>query len=376
LEENQLLLRKLETGDEIHRRQDSLILTFQDKRKVLSTSHLNGGYREDLMAVWNHNINSGLGLKEDITNSNYQQHMHLVATALGVDPEHSAGLLTAAHMENAAIHSQSYEDLTVTAVVTAGIDYNGGRAGDPASFHERRGEVVMLPQGTINILLYINADLSAETLARALVTCTEAKTAALQELMAGSCYSSGLATGSGTDGTILVANSCSELILFYAGKHSKLGELIGITVKAAVKEALFLETGLSPKSQFSLLKRWKRFGLNSESLWQQYQKSSAGHLERAEFDRRLAQLDQEENLIVHSSLYIHLMDQMSWGLISPQQAENAGKDILSAICTHLKLAGKNQFVFDNKPMEAMESIKPMDTMMNNYVRFLLHIIEQ
>jgi len=376
-----MLLHKLETGDEIHRRQDSLILTFQDKRKVLSTSHLNGGYREDLTAVWNHNINSGLGLKEDITTGNYQEHMRLVATALGLDPKRSAGLLTAARMENAAIHSQTYEDLTVTAAVTAGIDYNGGRVGDPAVFHERRGETVLLPQGTINIILYIDADLAPETMARALVTCTEAKTAALQELLAGSCYSGGIATGSGTDGTILVANSCADLSLFYAGKHSKLGELIGVTVKAAVKEALFLETGLSPQSQFSLLKRWKRFGLNSERLWQAYGKqqchdkqcrnSRARHLDRAEFERRLAELDRQESLIVHSSLYIHLLDQMSWGLISPRQAEKAGKDILAALCTRWGLAGEGLYedpdVFANEPMEAM---------LDNYVRLLLHIIEQ
>ena len=61
--------------------------------------------------------------------------------------------------------------------------------------------------GTINIILYIDGDLAEPLLARALVTCTEAKTAALQELQAGSHYSMGIATGSGTDQTIVVANS-------------------------------------------------------------------------------------------------------------------------------------------------------------------------
>ena len=69
------------------------------------------------------------------------------------------------------------------------------------------------------------------------VTCTEAKTAAIQELLAGSNYSTGLATGSGTDQTIIVANSDSELYFEGAGKHSKMGELIGKTVTKAVKAA-------------------------------------------------------------------------------------------------------------------------------------------
>ena len=42
--------------------------------------------------------------------------------------------------------------------------------------------------GTINILLFFNVDLSRGALARALVTCTEAQTAALQELLAPSRY--------------------------------------------------------------------------------------------------------------------------------------------------------------------------------------------
>ncbi|MCU6396733.1 adenosylcobinamide amidohydrolase, partial [Enterobacter quasiroggenkampii] len=105
---------------------------------------------------------------------------------------------------------------------------------------------------------------------RALVTCTEAKTAALQELMAGSNYSRGIATGSGTDGTIIVCNSKSKIKLTNAGKHSKLGELIGVAVKKAVKEALFLQTGLCAESQHSMLKRVKRFGIDENRILNKY----------------------------------------------------------------------------------------------------------
>jgi len=229
---------------------------------------------------------------------------------------------------------------------------NGGRIGDPAFFHERQGETVTIPAGTINILLYINADLPEETLTRALVTCTEAKTAALQELMAGSCYSRGIATGSGTDGTVIICNSKSDSRLFYAGKHSKLGELIGITVKQAVKEALFLQTGLCPKYQFSLLNRLKRFGINEETLWQEYQKGigvlcqestsragvpnqaesrKPGSLDKQKFLNRLKKIECEEELVVPATLYVHLMDQLDWQLLSPAQAASEGKIIIERL---------------------------------------------
>lgn len=358
-----MLLWTFETGDTVKRYSDSIVVSFKDHRKVLSTSHLNGGYREDLKFVYNHNINSGMGLKQAITSDVYEEHMRLVSTELELDPNISAGLLTAASMENAAIRSEKYDELTVTAIVTAGVVMNGGRVGDPAFFHERQGETVEVKHGTINILLYIDADLPAETMTRAMITCTEAKTAALQELMAGSCYSRGLATGSGTDGVAVISNGISSSRLIYAGKHSKLGELIGRTVKAAVKEALYRETGLSAESQFSMLSRMRRFGVTPETIWQEYQKrmttlqddnpglfdpmnaitgnkKSAGNNcvpDKQEFLETLKNLDREEELVVLASLYAHLMDQVDWQLLSPKLAASEGKNIIHRLEDHFSL---------------------------------------
>ncbi|MFR4384092.1 MAG: hypothetical protein ACLT4X_07455 [Phascolarctobacterium sp.] len=46
-----------------------------------------------------------------------------------------------------------------------------------------------------------------------------------------------------------MANSESPLYLEGAGKHSKLGELIGRTVLKAVKRALAKQSGLTPECQ-------------------------------------------------------------------------------------------------------------------------------
>ena len=182
----------------------------------------------------------------------YTEHMRLLSRRLGLAPDKVTGMVTAADMENVAIESRSYKELTVTAIVTGGIETNGGRVGDPADYYaprEKQGR-----PGTINIILVLDTDLPAGTLARALVTCTEAKTAALQELMAGSNYSTGLATGSGTDQTILVANTDSSLYLEGAGKHAKMGELIGCVVKAAVTRALARQSHLTPVRQHDVFR--------------------------------------------------------------------------------------------------------------------------
>lgn len=101
-----------------------------------------------------------------------------------------------------------------------------------------------------------------------LVTCTEAKSAAIQELCIASCYSRGLATGSGTDGTIVVSNRESLVRITEAGKHCKMGELIGKTVKQAVKEALYRQTGVNAAMQHNALRRLGRFGITISSLWE------------------------------------------------------------------------------------------------------------
>lgn len=66
-----------------------------------------------------------------------------------VDPRTCTGLSTAAHMENAAIECMKYEDFTVTAIVTAGINVNAVRVGDPTTWHERAGTYFEVMSGTI-----------------------------------------------------------------------------------------------------------------------------------------------------------------------------------------------------------------------------------
>lgn len=349
------------SGDIAHKYKKSIVIYFKGKRNVLSTGPNNGGFTTDLSAVFNNDANPGPGMEVRLRANTYREHMDILAEEdLGLDPSSCSGLMTVASMDNAAISTLSYDDFSVTSIATAGVRSNGGRIGDPASWHEKSESSFEdttfsvkstykygrknsaddlsgpdtdenVPVGTINILLYIDANLSKEAMASALVSCTEAKVAAMQELLISSRYSCGIATGTGTDGAIIISNAESPTHLTNAGKHSKLGELIGRTVIASIKEALKLQQGITPQVQHDIIQRMERFGVSEDALWDCY-KEEYRNLIRAEFTDILDRIRTEDILVTYSSLYAHLLDQLSWGLLSFAECRIAASELL-------KLAG-------------------------------------
>ncbi|MDY3869409.1 MAG: adenosylcobinamide amidohydrolase [Pyramidobacter sp.] len=310
-----MILLSFENGDCLRRQGQSVIAEFTGRRRCLSTSPLNGGIAEHLTAVFNHDCLPPDGSWFVMKEATYEEHLRATASSLGLNPDTVSGMITTAQMDSLAIAREEWRGTAVTAAVTAGIDKNGGRAGDRADWHE--GEDCPLG-GTVNIMLFFSADLPPGTLARALVTCTEAKTAALQELLAPSCYSDGLATGSGTDSAILVSDAESPLRLTYAGKHCKLGEMIGCAVIRAVKESLFLQTGLNAERQLNLYARLGRFGVTRELLTDGLDGIAAG---------RLDALARQPRAAVFASLFAHLLDQLKWGMIPLPEARCAAANL-------------------------------------------------
>ena len=348
--QEQMELARLTTGDIAYRYDKSIVLVFSGPRKVLSTSLYNGGYHEDFEAVFNRDMTQGSGMPCESFAPTYVESMKIVAERLGLAPELTSGMGTAAHMENASIVSRSYKELTVTAIVTGGVETNGGRVGDPASYYKTAEKKC----GTINIMLVVDADLPPGILARALVTCTEAKTAALQELMAPSRYSTGLATGSGTDQTIVVANSESPLFFEGAGKHSKLGELIGLAVMAAVKEALKKQSGLTPAQQHDLLRRLRRFGVTEETLWQRYKEEVGDDaLIKAQFIAALEKMIAVPALFPLGVLFIHLYDEHLWGLLEKGETWEAAEKLLKEMAAALRLKTQEGVLMQEGYMESL-----------------------
>ena len=317
-------LYRLPTGDDVFRQGNSIGIKFNQPRSVLSTSIINGGLRNDLQGVFNHNSTDMV-----MTVEAYVVGMRQEAESMGLSPDRVSSMGTGARMDNVAIKSASYQGTEVTAIVTAGVEGNAGRVGDPTNYHNPKAKPNMPRPGTINIMLIINVDMPPGTLARALVTCTEAKTAALQELLVGSRYSNGLATGSGTDQTIVVANPEAELYLDDAGKHSKLGELIGLAVKDAVKEALVKQNHLTAQKQHDVLRRMARFGLTGDRIYQDYLSAGYAEVDKETFLQQLATFAQGASIVTGTSLYVHLLDQYNWGLLTADEVAEAGAGLIA-----------------------------------------------
>jgi len=87
-----MLLCTLTTGDAVHRYNKRIVVQFKGPRKVLSTSILNGGYREDLKAVFNHDCSTGNDTDCTLRAPTYEEHMRLNAQDLGFDADTVTGM--------------------------------------------------------------------------------------------------------------------------------------------------------------------------------------------------------------------------------------------------------------------------------------------
>ena len=333
-------LYRLSTGEKIVHVPEtrSIVVRFNAPKKVLSTSLLNGGYREDIKGLFNYTC---CGPGSCMSLEKYEEHLGKCAAVMGLDPArstgigtaarmvmgldpaHSTGIGTAARMENAAIVEETYEELKVAACVTAGVEGNAGCAGDPAGYYGAGARPEIYRPGTINILLFINADMPPGILTRALVTCTEGKTAALRELMVGSRP----ATGTGTDSTIIVCDPKSPLYFRSAGKHNKLGELIGKTVKEAVKKALGNQNHLYPSTQHSVTERLRRYGVTEEVLYSYFREYKKDGIEE-EWRHLWRKIDRGSEMVFISSFLAELLDEYRWGLAGNEEVSHMAKKLL------------------------------------------------
>ncbi len=317
-------------GTEIYLHGRSLVVRFpDDDRTVLSSSAYNGGVFRSPSAVVN---TTGLTGEAEAAlmyagREAHKEYYSASMKRIGLDPETIVGLGTAVTMDKAAIVTMGKGPTEVTAIVTAGVEGNGGRAGDPCSYDESEGFKEQ-KHGTIVIILLINARLTVSTMARAIMTATEAKTCALQQLMARSLYSHGIATGSGTDQIAIVSNDSSELTLNDAGKHSCLGELIGRSVIRAVTEALDKWAKLNPVSQRNAMKRLMRYGITESTLTE---RAKSEGINPVRFSLELSKTATDERIVALTGCILHIQDEMEWGLISKVAGLETGHEIIRTV---------------------------------------------
>ncbi|MGE0406052.1 MAG: adenosylcobinamide amidohydrolase [Candidatus Korobacteraceae bacterium] len=242
--------------------------------RVLSTSVRNGGQTEHLRHLANHQSCEGADHLERcqvITARGLEAYHDTVCNEVAVSAEETAVMGTAANMNYAAVKTESDDDVTVVAVVTAGVQGNAASAGDPALWREKVDgwEKVPVYAGTINTLVLINVPLTEGALARAAITMAEAKSAALQRLGIRSLYSNDLATGTGTDQYCIAAPLKGEKPLTSTSPHVKLGELIGRAVRDATLEALRWQNGLEPSYTRGMFHALKGHGLKEDCFYEE-----------------------------------------------------------------------------------------------------------
>jgi adenosylcobinamide hydrolase len=178
----------------------------------------------------------------EFVHQNYDAYITKIFSDLNLSSARTAMLLTGADVDNLVVEKKEYQKFKVFAVVTAGIKSNAQRIGvDRARSLEREGRFETL--GTINIIVLTNASLSEGAMARGMITLTEAKVIALEDLDIRSSYNPEIrATGTGTDNAIIVSGGGPSIS--YLGGHSKMGELMAKAVTSAVKEAIFKQDGI------------------------------------------------------------------------------------------------------------------------------------
>jgi len=202
-------------------RHQTLIVAFPARYRVLSWAPLQGGFVE-AQTILNHQVNT-----HEHSTLEPESFLNNLAQQLRVDFP-VVGLMTGVLMERHVRRMRIHDDLMIECFATVGLS-NALTVGDPATYDEQFG--------TINCIVTINQPLTPAAMVEAVQIVTEAKVRAVQNAGVKSTVSGTLATGTGTDCVVVACSTVGDMYR-YCGKHTKLGELIGQVVLAAVGEGI------------------------------------------------------------------------------------------------------------------------------------------
>ena len=218
----------------IHKERHALILSFPRPALTLSWAVLNGGFCHADHIV-NHHVD--VGALDFVADPAGWLRRRVDLLNLGGE---TVAMATAVEMAFLIPISLLDGGKRVDCFATVGCS-NALSAGDRASFQE---EKTASPH-TINMILLVHPGLTEEAMVEAVQIATEGRVRALHETGVLSRQSGLPATGTGTD-CIAIA-SLGEDRLRYCGKHTSLGEMIGLAAYTAVKTGVEKgRTGANP----------------------------------------------------------------------------------------------------------------------------------
>ena len=345
IKEDFKLISKTINQDEIYLNNDSIVVKFSSKKNGIVTSWLNGGYSEDLTAVFNHQLsqknidkyyNGGILRFLEKLSADFTRQLNLKNDKL-------SGMVTSADIKKYSIAIERYDKIEVLAITTAGARVNTVSAGDKGSYYELNGEykldsklnskeanlnkIDFKKPGTINTIILINGKLDESALLLCEMIAVEAKAVALRELMISSNYSNEIGTGTGTDGIAIFSNLESENYIENISKHAKIGEMIGRCVTRSIKDSLAKLQWLTPTYQLNALVRLDRFKMNLDEFYNEYV-CVKSEKEKKEFILSLMKISKNPELVGYVSMIIHIIDQYRVGLLSKKASLKVSNSIL------------------------------------------------
>lgn len=205
---------------EVQLQEPHLVLDLPSPHRCLSWALAGGGFHTSTSILWREVRDRDLGLDVDPT-----QLLQDDLAALG--RPNAVGLLTSAPLSDYALGWARENDISACCVATVGLA-NALAIGDPPGLASTRPVI-----GTINIALVLSHPVTDSACIEALSLAAEARTASVLNARVKSRRSEAPASGTGTD-CIVVAAPLHPQPVPYAGKHTALGSVIGVSVRAAM----------------------------------------------------------------------------------------------------------------------------------------------
>ncbi len=263
---------------------DFLALTSEMEVTTVSSAVYNGGFRKARAVI---NAHAPEDYDQKLLHEHPEHLILKVLRKLNLNPDHSVGMITAADVNKFSVVTAEEDDLSVSAVVTAGC-----------SLAETSGEEIKttpFTPGTINTIIAINGNPTESCLLETFITATEAKTAGLRDLDVRSAYSGDPATGTITDSlAVLSTNNGSKIR--HGGPASKLGRLVGYCTRKAVKDAI-LKNGNHLIPTRSVFKRFSERKLPIEELVREISEKSHAEVNVKEINSRIIKALREKPLL-------------------------------------------------------------------------------
>ncbi|WP_217586161.1 adenosylcobinamide amidohydrolase [Lentibacillus saliphilus] len=202
---------------------DMIWLQTPTPMKTMSSSVTGAG-----LGWYRHFVNRHVDKGYDCSDHRAEMKRYLIEK--GLDPNDTAGMMTAVHLEQAASGLFEGDGFSVFVMVTAGV-------GNALDVTQGEQHVKAYTPGTINTWVLVNGDMRDESFIQAIVTATEAKTKALREMAVMDQLTGNVATGTSTD-SILIAATQKGTVLEFAGPIAPLGQVVARGVYECTIQAL------------------------------------------------------------------------------------------------------------------------------------------